>query len=81
MIPVLIAFGLVFGRWWRTTLAVAVVSWPVALLATEVMDVSWELLGAAALALVNTAVGVLVHQALLHAVRRLGRSSRTSEVA
>ena len=71
MIPVLIVIGLVFGRWWRTTFLLAVVYWMVGLLASDVMELSWGLLGAAGLALVNTAVGVLVHQALLHGMRNI----------
>ena len=70
MIPILIAFGLVFGRWWRTTLVIAVVYWPIILVATDVMGLSWDLLGASGLALVNATVGVFAHQALLWGVRR-----------
>lgn len=68
MIPTLIAVGLVFGRWWKATLVIGVVAWVVALLTTDV--IGWRSVPAAAgLALVNTAVGVLVHQGGLSAVR------------
>ena len=68
MIPTLIAFGLMFGRWWRTTLAVGVAAWVVVLLATSV--IGWRGTPAAAVfALVNTAAGVLLHQTGLWAVR------------
>jgi hypothetical protein len=69
MIPTLILFGLVFGRWWRAALAVAAVGWPAVLVAGDVMDLEVGLVGAAALAVLNTGVGVLVHQAVWRAVR------------
>ncbi|MDX1621580.1 MAG: hypothetical protein R3320_11345 [Nitriliruptorales bacterium] len=71
MIPTLILAGLVFGRWWRTVLAVTTVAWPLLLLVEGIMDLEWGLLGAAGLALINTAVGMGVHQAVLQMVRRL----------
>jgi hypothetical protein len=71
VIPTLILFGLVFGRWWRLSLAAAAVGWPVLLVATDVMDVEVGLLGAAGLAVINAGVGVLVHQGVLKALRLL----------
>jgi hypothetical protein len=71
VIPTLILFGLVFGRWWRSSLIVAAVGWPVLLLATDVIGVGPALLGASGLAIANTAVGVLVHQVILRLSRRL----------
>ena len=73
MIPTMIVFGLVFGRWWRLSLAVAAVGWPLLLVASDVMDLEAGLLGAAALAVINTGAGVLVHQGALHIVRRYRR--------
>jgi hypothetical protein len=69
MIPTLIVFGLVFGRWWRLCLVVAALGWPAVLIAGDVMELEAGLLGATALALVNTTVGVLIHQAALWIVR------------
>ena len=79
MIPILIVFGLVFGRWWRLTPTAAALGWPVVLVATGVMDVEPGLLGAAGLAVANTGVGVLIHQGVLRLIRRLRRlgSSRS----
>lgn len=77
MIPTLILLGLVFGRWWRSSLIAAAVGWPVLLIATDVMSVEAGLLGASALAIMNAAVGVLVHQVILWTTRRL-RPSRSS---
>jgi hypothetical protein len=73
MIPTLILFGLVFGRWWRLSLVVAAVGWPAMLVAGSVMELEVGLVGAAGLAVLNTGVGVLVH----HAVRRAFRTMRT----
>ena len=61
MIPVLILFGLVTGRWWRVTIPVAALGWPTALAVTGVITSAAEVAGSAALAAVNTAVGVLVY--------------------
>ena len=70
MIPILILFGLVFGRWWRSALAVAAVGWPALLLATNVLGVEPRLLTSAVLAVANTGVGVLIHQGVRWLLRR-----------
>jgi hypothetical protein len=70
MIPTLILFGLIFGRWWRLSLAVAAVGWPAVLVAGDVSELEVGLVGAAGLAVLNTGVGVLVHQAVWRAVQR-----------
>jgi hypothetical protein len=70
VIPTLILFGLVFGRWWRTSVIAAAIGWPVVLVAGDVMRFEWGLVGAAALAVVNTLVGVLAHQGVLWVVRQ-----------
>ena len=71
MIPTMILFGLCFGRWWRTAVVAAAVIWPLILLASDVMGLEWGLLSAGALAVANTLVGVLAHQAVLGTVRRM----------
>ncbi len=73
MIPSLILFGLVFGRWWRPSLIAGAVVWPVLLVATDVMQVKAGLVAAAGLAVINTGVGVLVHQGALGVFRLLRR--------
>lgn len=70
MIPTLILFGLVCGRWWRTALAAAAIGWPVLLLATGVMHPGAGLIGAAGLAIINTGAGVAIHQGARRVVRR-----------
>ncbi len=69
MIPLMIVFGLVCGRWWRLSLVAAAVGWPVLLVADGAMDVEGGLIGAAGLALINCGAGVLVHQGVLKAIR------------
>ena len=71
MIPTLILFGLVFGRWWRSTLIAATIGWPVLLLATGVMHIETGLLGAAGVAAINTGAGVAIHQGARRVVRRV----------
>ncbi|MCZ7376492.1 hypothetical protein [Micromonospora sp. WMMC250] len=69
MIPTLILFGLLFGRWWRPSLIAAALGWPILLVAGGSTGVGPALLGASALAVANTAVGVLAHQGIRRAVR------------
>jgi hypothetical protein len=71
VIPTLILLGLVFGHWWKTALAVAAVGWPLLLIATGVDIDPATLPAAAALAVANAAIGILVHQALWLLVRGL----------
>jgi hypothetical protein len=72
MIPTMMLFGLVFGRWWKTSLLIGAFGWPT-LLWIDAVDLSTaELVAAIALGLFNTLVGVAVHQALLRSVRAVG---------
>ena len=77
MIPTLILVGLVFGRWWRVVIPVAAVGWAVLLIATGVESGLLFALGAAAIAIPNVALGVLVHQALLLLVRRVTTATQS----
>lgn len=70
MIPTMIIFGLITGRWWRLALVAAAILWPAFLLVDGARGVSVGLLTAALAGAVNAAVGVAVHQALLWVVRR-----------
>ncbi len=80
MIPTLIVFGLVFGRRpWRC-LAVAVVAWPLLLVATGILGLERSLAGAAGLAILNSLVGVAIHQGLTWAIRRRGRAGHAPVV-
>jgi hypothetical protein len=88
MIPTLFAFGLIFGRWWRASLAVGVIGWAVVIpFITDagpeggIVGTAGLVVGAAGLALVNTAVGVAVHQGVLWAVRTARERSRHATTA
>jgi hypothetical protein len=70
VVPTMIAFGLVFGRWWKSALVVGSLGWPAALLASSTITAE-QLPAALGLGLANTTVGVAVHQAVLRAVRAL----------
>ncbi|HEX6757785.1 MAG TPA: hypothetical protein VF086_05130 [Propionibacteriaceae bacterium] len=80
MIPTLILFGMVFGRWWRLSLVAAAVGWPLLLVATDAMDVGVGLLGAAGLAVINAGVGVLVHQGVLWTLRLVGHRHASGSI-
>ena len=69
MVPTLILFGALLGRWWRTALVAGTLLWPALLLATGVVGFEPALAGAAAVGLLNTAVGVLAHQVVLRLAR------------
>ena len=66
--------GAIFGRWWRVTLLVSAVGWPILLAATGAMSVGPALLGVSGHAVLNTGAGVLFHQIILRGGRRLRRA-------
>jgi hypothetical protein len=80
VIPVLILFGLVVGRWWRTALVVGALGWAALLLTNGVIGLA-DVPGAMLFGLANTAVGVGIHQGLLHLVRRVAPAHGTSPEA
>lgn len=64
MLPTVIVVGLVFGRWWRTTVLVAAVGWAVLLAAQSIIPVeAGPLAAAGGLAAASAAVGVAVNRA------------------
>ena len=75
MIPTMIVFGLLLGRWWRFALISAAIVWPTLLLVDGVIELSRGSLrllpGAALFGVANAGAGVAVHQALLFVFRRL----------
>lgn len=71
MIPTMILFGLIFGRWPRSAILIGTLGWLLVLLADHTISVGALLLGAAGYAFINTGVGVVVHQVVLRLVRRL----------
>ena len=79
MIPTMILFGLLIGRGWKVALVAGTSAWPLLLWSQGLLATPSDMLGAAALALVNTAVGVLVHQLVLALARRV-RGHRATPV-
>lgn len=80
MIPTLLVFGLLIGRWWKTALVVGTLGWLVILWVdpgTRSFDPAF-IASAAALAFANTAVGVAVHQLLRLLWHLLGRLIKPS---
>jgi hypothetical protein len=77
VIPSAIVLGLALGRWWKTTLVLVAIAWPIALVADGTFPEggtwTWadvgRLFGSALLALVNAGVGIVAHQTLLWLVR------------
>jgi hypothetical protein len=69
VIPTLLLAGLAFGRWWKIAIPVAVIGWPILLVATGV-DSGWRFVVAAGLlAAANVIAGALTY----HAVRLIAR--------
>jgi hypothetical protein len=81
MIPTLILVGLIFGRWWQIAIPLAAVGWAVLLIVTGVDSGFVFALGAAAIAMPNVALGVLVHRALWQLVRCVAAAIQPREVA
>lgn len=70
MIPTVLLVGLLFGRWWKITVPVAVLGWPILLIATGVDSGFQFAVGAGFIAAANVVVGVLAHQAIRLIARR-----------
>lgn len=77
MIPTMIVFGLVLGRWWKSAIAAGAVVWPATLILAGIVDGADVLAAAVALGAANAAVGVAVHQAALGLVRSIRRHRPT----
>lgn len=76
MIPTMILFGLLLGRWWKSALLAAAVVWPLLLVFSGVLAGApgspvLVLASAAGLAVLNCGVGVALHQAILWLVRAM----------
>ncbi len=80
MIPTMTLFGLLLGRWWKSTLVAGALLWPAFLWIDGVITTPGQIAGAAVLALLNTAVGVGVHQLGLW-LTRLARHPRPRSAA
>ncbi len=70
MIPTMILFGAIAGRWWKSALVIGTALW-VALLYFDGTIAAYQVPATALFGLANTAVGVAIHQAFLALVRRM----------
>lgn len=69
MIPTMLLFGMILGRWWKTSLLAGTLFWPLLLWFDGVVLTPAEAVAAAGLGLLNTLLGVAVHQVLLRLLR------------
>lgn len=76
MIPTMILFGLVLGRWWKSAIVAGAALWPAILIPGGIVD-GIDVLGAAALGAVNTAAGVAIHRLALWLIRSTRRDRPT----
>jgi hypothetical protein len=81
MIPTMLLYGLILGRWWKTCLVVGSLCWPLFLWLENIIDTHNEFLGATGLAALNTAVGVALHQSLLRLLKWLRKDRRALDHA
>jgi hypothetical protein len=72
VIPTVLLVGLLFGRWWKITVPVAVLGRLAVLIASGVDSGFRFAVAAGVLAAANVLVGVLAHQAVRLVVRRAG---------
>jgi hypothetical protein len=78
MIPTMILFGLVLGRWWKVTVPLAAVTWPLLLVMSDVDLDRSEVAAAAILGVANAAVGAALYLAVAALVGVVVRSLRRS---
>jgi hypothetical protein len=64
VIPTVLAVGLLFGRWWRISIPIAVIGWPILLIASGIDSGMSFAVEAALLAGANVVVGVIVNRLL-----------------
>ena len=78
MIPTMILFGFVLGRWWKVTVPLAAVTWPLFLIMSDSDLKRSEMATAAILGLANAAVGAALYLAAVVLVGMVARSLRRS---
>jgi len=74
----MILFGLVLGRWWKVTVPLAAVTWPLLLVMSDIDLDRSEMAVAAFLGVANAAVGALLYLAAAGLVGVVVRSLRHS---
>ena len=78
MIPTMILFGLVLGRWWKVTVPLAALTWPLLLFMSDSDLDRSEMATAAILGLANAAVGAALFLAAVVLVGMVARSLHRS---
>lgn len=78
MIPTMILFGFVLGRWWKVTVPLAAVTWPLLLVTSDSNLDRSEMATAAILGLANAAVGAALYLAAVVLVGMVARSLHRS---
>ena len=76
VIPTLLLFGVLFGRWWRIAIPIATLGWPILLITSGVDSGVLFAIGASLLAAANATVGVLVNRAVAIIGRQVLSSAR-----
>lgn len=71
-------FGLVLGRWWKVTVPLAAVTWPLLLVLSDIDLDRWEAAAAAILGMANAGVGAALYLAAAGLVVVVVRSLRRS---
>jgi hypothetical protein len=78
MIPTMILFGLVLGRWWKVTVPLAAVTWPLLLVMSDIDLDRSEMATVAILGVANAAVGAASYIAAAGLVGIVARSLHRS---
>ena len=78
MIPTMILFGFALGRWWKATVPIAAVGWPLLLVMSDIDLDRSEVADAAILGMANAAVGAALYLAAAGLVGVVVRSLRRS---
>ncbi len=74
MVPTMIVFGLVLGRWWRSAILFGTAFWMVVVAAVTGASTAGALGAAAAVGAINATAGAAAHQGGLWLVRRARRA-------
>jgi hypothetical protein len=74
MIPTMILLGFAAGRWWKVTVPLGAVTWPLILIAADVELDGWAIAGVAFFGVANAAIGAGLYLAVVALVRTASRS-------
>ena len=76
MIPTVLLFGFLFGRWWKIAIPAAILGWPAFLVADGVVHGLPFAVAAGLLAAGNVAVGALAFQLVRRLIRPVAARAR-----